>query len=343
MIIEGEKYVNIDPYLEALTFFTKIPEVSLEFIKNKNYIQNDSSEQFNSLTQFIEWFKNNIYIKEGDNDEEITEKNKLNKNPDKMFDFLLDQLHKIFKGNKESTEKNKNFEKSDRIEALKLFEDFDNQNNSCINKLFFGKKIIIKTCNNCFTTYYLYRHLKVITLNIRDNVIDCNLESCLDNIERTFDHEFLCPNCSVKRTFKLSIKILEKPVYLIILITEHRSKHIKVPLYIYNYCYKLIGAEVTTERNKCGNIFNYLFKMCNKSHCKLLLSDINGNSDLIDEDKYLEGTPYVLFYKKIKEDEKNKSYKEYDFSDNKAKNIAELNDNNNINFNSKEDFLNKKK
>ena len=349
--IEGEKYIDINPYLHALEFFKKIDQISSEYKKNiYNVNRNiDSPRQLNSLNKYIDFFKNNcITINEEDNDEKIREKNKFYQSPEKIFDYLLDSLHNIFI-NKENEEKKTYSPESDQKIALKIFEDFDKKNNSCIKDLFFGKKIIIKTCSNCYTTYYLYKYLKTIHLNIRENEINCDLETCLDHIQRTYDGEFLCPMCSVKQAVKISIKILEKPEFLIIVISEQNKHHIRVPLFIYNDCYKLIAAEVTEEKkkSKCWNIFNILCKMCIKSKGKLLFNDIEGRFDLINGETLTE-KPYVLFYKKMENDVNNKNYKEYDFSNvnlviNKNEEENEINNNIHVlDVNSNEELLDKK-
>lgn len=354
--IETQKSLNIDPYLRALDFFKKVPEISTKFkeqYKKYNQKQNNSLQD-KSFEDFIELFKNtDICINEDDNDEAINDKNSYYQKPEKIFNYFLDQLHMIFRNNTENIERKTASLETDQKVAIQLFEEFDNKNDSYIKNSFFGKKIIIKRCTKCSMTYYYYNYLKTISLNIKDSNIDYHLVTCLRNIERNFDEEFFCPMCSSKQMFNMSIKILEKPQYLIIIITGHNNKKMKVPLYIYENSYKLIAAEVKNVKNKSPNLLNYIFKMCSKSHYELLFSDINGYNDLIDVDDLLQGTPFVLFYRKVQKDNKEKNYKEYECSKdifiknldeegkNSDDNMCFSNSNNKINnnnYNNKNDY-----
>jgi len=327
-----------EPYFEALSFFTK-DDIITDNYKN-NYKQLNFSQK--TLKEFIEYFKKNI-------DEDNEEKEKFLNHPNKIFCFFLDQLHKLFKINKEEIDRKIDAPEQDPKIALNLFENFTKNDISYISENYFGKKLIIKTCKTCYTTYYLYKYIKVIPLDIKENKIETNLERCLNNIERKVEDSYFCQMCSNHQKFNISIKIYEKPKILIIIITNYNKKKLKIPLYIYNNCYKLIAAEVKYSKNDCNSsIINFFF--CKKpGKYQFLFKDIDGKKNLINENGELKGVPYVLFYKRVKEE--NKKNYEYDF--NSETNINENNNNmqvdiknniNNINnMNSDEELINKAK
>ena len=303
-----------EPYFKALSFFTKDNNIT-ENYKN-NYKQLNFSQK--TLEEFIEYFKENI-------NEGNEEKEKFLNHPNKIFCFFLDQLHKLCKINKEEIDRKIDAPEQDPKKALNLFDNFTKNDFSYISENFFGKKLIIKTCKTCCTTYYLYKYIKVIPLDIKENTIETNLERCLNNFERKFESSYFCQMCSSHQKCNISIKIYEKPNILIIIITNYNKK-LKIPLYIYNNCFKLIAAEVKYSKNDClSSLINFL--CCkNPSNYQLLFKDIDGKKNLIKKNEDLKGAPYVLFYKKVREENTNKSY-EYDYKTEIS--ILSLNENNN--------------
>ena len=203
-----------EPYFEALSFFTK-DNIITDNYKN-NYKQLNFSQK--TLKEFIEYFKKNI-------NEDNEEKEKFLNHPNKIFCFFLDQLHKLFKINKEEIDRKIDAPEQDPKIALNLFENFTKNDISYISENYFGKKLIIKTCKACYTTYYLYKYIKVIPLDIKENTIETNLERCLNNIERKVEGSYFCQMCSNHQKFNISIKIYEKPKILIIIITNYNKKN----------------------------------------------------------------------------------------------------------------------
>ena len=124
--------------------------------------------------------------------------------------FFLDQIHKVCKINNEEIDRKIDVREMPEMEpkrALKLFKDFVKNDNSYISDNFFGKELIIKTCKNCYTSYYSFQYIKIIQLDIKDNKIETNLEACLNNIERYFESIHFCPICAYLQNFNMSIKI----------------------------------------------------------------------------------------------------------------------------------------
>ena len=304
---------NIKPYLEALSIFTKISKVSENFSiiyernKNKNLSYN-----FDSLEDFIKCFKQNILIQKGDDPQRIKEKNYLQKSPEKIFYFFLDELHKLFKVNIEEGEKrvndrNKQIE-YDRGKAHQSFNKFYKKDRSVISDLFFGNKLIIKTCKNCNMTEYNYKYLKAIPLNLI-NIIseEIEIEQFFDGLEKSFEKEDLCQICSSKQKFNTQIKIDKKPEILIFVLTNSQKvKKIKFQDCIYQNSYKLISVIIDSQSSILGD-----------KKCKILYDNSTGilsnynKKNVIEKGNIPEGIPYVLFYKRIKEEPDEEDYDDF--------------------------------
>ena len=305
---------NIKPYLEALSIFTKIKKVSENFSKiyerNKN---KNLSHSFDSLEDFIKYFKQNILIQKGDDPQRIKEKNYIQKSPEKIFYFFLDELHKLFKiniGEEEEESKNDKIKsiEYDRDKAHQSFNKFYKKDRSVISDLFFGKKLIIKTCKNCNMTEYNYKYLKAIPLNLI-NIIseEIELEQFFVSLEKFFEKEDLCQICSNKQKFNVQIKIDKKPDILIFVITNSQKvKKIKFQDYIYQDSYKLISIIIYSQSSILGD-----------KKYKILYDDSTGilsnynKKNAIKKGNIPEGIPYVLFYKRIKEDSDEEDYDDF--------------------------------
>ena len=183
---------KIEPYLEALSFFTKIKSISNHF--SQKYKQNNTNpnipREYNSINDFIEDFiKDYISIKEGEEKNELEAKKLLQKNPEKIFNFLLNELHKIFKDKKDD-EDNKTKIKAveyDSQVSYNLFEEFRKKDRSEISDLFFGEKKIVKHCNNCNLTQYIFKYLKYINIDIKKCENQFDLKHCLKGIWKECD------------------------------------------------------------------------------------------------------------------------------------------------------------
>ena len=169
---EGNDFIknnkSNEPYFKALSFFTKDNNITENY--KKNYKQLNFSQK--TLEEFIEYFKENI-------NEGNEEKEKFLNHPNKIFCFFLDQLHKLCKINKEEIDRKIDVPDNPK-KVLYLFKDFVKNGNSYISDNFFGKELIIKTCKNCYTSYYSFQYIKIIQLDIKDNKIETNLEACLN-------------------------------------------------------------------------------------------------------------------------------------------------------------------
>ena len=151
--------VDIDPYIDAFTFFYK----EGTFLSCFNEIKNKSTNLINStifgknvfLKDFIKKFKIN-FIKENQNDtnEKKIEKQKFKSSPNKAFNFLLDHFHCLFKNKQNNNEENEiQSAEINRETALGLFMNFRIKDQSYISQNFYGIKSIEKHCPECKMTH----------------------------------------------------------------------------------------------------------------------------------------------------------------------------------------------
>ena len=331
---------GIDPYIESLNFFTKIPEISKEFkskYKENNRNPNLPSE-FNSIDEFIQYFlENNILKNEGGADfeekEKENEKNKFEENPQKMFDFLLQEIHKIFKinSNEEDNNQRERAPEYDQNKAQIAFNEFVQKDYSIISDLFFGAKLIQKYCNNCQLEQYIYKYLKFIKIDLKDIKENgrINLEDLLEKALIKFEDNKFCSMCSNKQSSTLKITITKYPKILIIIITNpYMGIRINFPKYLYNKKYELIAVEANIIKDITG-IFQDILE-CFKENIFKIFGKKQGNKkyDLFFNKKEKEnsennfnvafncGKPYVLFYKKREEKSDRKKTSEDDLSAN---------------------------
>lgn len=341
-----EKYNDkeLEPYLKALIFFAKIKFISKNFARNfKNNNTNPNLPNFKSIVEFINYFiENSIYNKNGklNNNNQIE---LLKKNPQKVFIFFLDELHKIFKENKEEDENNQlvNAVEYDKQIANNLFENYMKNDKSYITENFYGKKKIKKYCNNCQLTQYLYKYIKVIPINLRNSKgqID-NIEDYLDSFEEKFNKNFFCQMCSSKQKLEINLEIVKRSKILIfIIINTHNEVELNIKNSILNDSYELICAVVNNKKS-VRSLFDYIISLLN-CYCKKKSKILYNKSEKIfkiERDDFLleknikNSKPYVLFYKRIKEEEKEKDVSK-DEHMNSGDNLISFNINNEKSYN----------
>ena len=332
--------IKIKPYLEALTLFTNIDKISKNFSKiySMNNKNRNLPDNFDSFQDFINFFeKNNVLTQNGEDLQKRKEKIYIQNSPEKVFYFFLDELHKIFKKNIGEEEEKENDKiraiEYDRDKANKSFNEFFEKDRSTISDLFFGIKLITKTCRNCSMTQYSCKYIKAIPLKVEKIISEVELESLIPTIiEKSFELEDLCQMCSNKQKLDVKIKITKHPRILILIFKNYKKEaEIKFERKI-TICKKKYHLISTAIVSKPG-ILDYIFK-CGKKQCKTLYDE----SSNIFKSKIPKGTPYVLFYKNIEDTQNDNIYcNENDFDgiliDNE-KSQANINNNeiNNINL-----------
>lgn len=304
---------ELSPYFEALNFFAKIKSISDEFPKNyKENNNNPNLGDLKSIEKFIASFEENF------NDDKFKNQNELlRKNPQKLFYFFLDELHKIFKRKKD--EENNQIVRAieyDQNMAKNIFENFIKNDESYITENFYGHKKIMKYCYNCQLTQYVYKYQKAFPIDIKSStgLIDIdNIDNHLSLFENKFEDNLFCSMCSSKQKFDVTLKIIKKPKILIfVILNNHDDAEINIQNYIYNKCYKLICAVVKTkmpDRSFLDYMINSIFSGCknkNNNEIQILFEDSEKMLEIKENDKTLRKNlkykPYVLFYKRIKEE-----------------------------------------
>ena len=295
---KNEDIEDITPYIEALSFFENINEIINNFPNNYNLGNNP-------MKKFIEYFRKYIEINKNDDSNQREEKEYIQKSPQKIFYFFLDELHKLFKNNIDDNKIIKAPE-YDREKAIQYFREFSEKDKSIISDLFFGNKLIIKKCTNCNMTQYDCRYLKVIPLDIINLRGELKLEENLyKSIISTDKRNLFCQMCSSTKEFKVKIVSNFKPKYLIIIISHYQPRTtVNIPYSIFNGSYILISAEVECNNKSTTNSFCNFFKCKNEKkyqffYNKELIKLNSGNrQNTLSHNQLPNGNPYVLFYKK---------------------------------------------
>ena len=308
---------SIKPYLEALTIFTKIHKINNNFssMYRSNNRNRNLPDHFNSLNDFINYFKkNNVLTQIGDDLQKKKEKAYIQNSPEKMFYFFLDELHKIFKKNNGEEEEKDNDKiraiEYDRDKAYKSFNDFFIEDRSIISDLFFGIKLIKKTCRNCSMTQYNCKYIRAIPLNVEKITSELQLENLIPTIEKKFEIEDLCQMCSNKQKLDIEISINKVPNILILIIKNYKKEVeiiFKSSVKICKKNYNLISAAIVSNPGIC----DYIFK-CGQKQCKTFYDE----TSITFKRKIPKGIPYVLFYKNmdINQNDSN-NLRDFDYSE----------------------------
>ena len=325
---------NDDPYFRALTIFTKISEISNLF--PKKYRENNNNpnlpKELNSMDEIFQY--------------NISEENKKGKdifknNPKKLFYFILDKLHELYKNSKEDDYEENLIEGAMEVDVDKAKSSFKKKmekNRSEISDLFYGERLIKKTCSNCRLENYKYENLKMISIDTSKFENTLKLENILDKIQEREHHDYFCEFCQKKQLFTYSITIEKKPNILIILFYNFQGEPlIDIPMHIFDGSYKLISAEIKEPDKFYDDItISSLFTMFGlvvKKICKRKKGDDykilydkkaflfkKNEKNELEEESIKFKIPYVLFYKNIEDKtshQKNKrSQDDNDLSEN---------------------------
>lgn len=217
----------------------------------------------------MENFKKNVIIDKKESNLIKQEKNYIQENPQKIFYFFLDELHNIYKHNKEDNKSIKAIE-YDKDKAIQYFKDFAQKDSSIISEMFFGTKLIIKNCRACNMTQYDCRYLKVVPLDIRNSSGELQLEELYNSTINEHRRNLFCQMCSHEKEFTIKIKPKSKPKFLIFIISHYKpGTRVNIPYYIFNNSYKLISAEV--EYNKKIHVNLYLIALKAKKNINFLI------------------------------------------------------------------------
>ena len=283
---------DIRPYIDAFSFFINYEPMKVK-LKNIFSSFQDGTDMINDyLLNYIQTMKNNCLINKTRDTEEI-KKQKLifQKKPQKAFDFLLDELHKLDLGKEVLINKSKSAE-TNKENALKYFQNFMAQDKSCISVNFYGIKLFEKKCQVCKMTNHVCKYLKTIPIKINEineeNEID--FEKCIKRIQAKFSSNGFCPFCSKKQNLEIKIRIKTFPKILIfVLYGNDKFVQFKIKNSIRHGEYELIAAEIKYKKN----LFDLFDLFCVKrNNFKFICNEPIG------DDVFKDNIPIVLFYKK---------------------------------------------
>ena len=285
---EKEELYDINPYLDALQFFINDESINEKFIN----IYNNSGISNGYVQQFIkDIIIPNIIINKGDTEQINQQKLIFAKKPEKIFNFLLNELHKICR-EKEIFEPKIKSAEINKENAENLFKQFIEKDKSYISEKFYGIKSIEKTCKECKMSHYIYKYLKTIPIKIKDinkeNEID--FEKCIKKLQTKFELQGFCPICSSQKNLSIKIKIEKFPkTAIFIFYGNEKYIHFKIKNSIKKGGYELIATEIKYKKNNILDYFTFCFKNNNYEFIPLTPVDDNFFENKI---------PLVLFYQK---------------------------------------------
>ena len=279
--------IDIIPYVDAFLFFLNYEPMQIQYKTIfKPYMNKESN-----LNEFINFFTRKIIINHIDDEEIKKQKIIFQKSPQKAFNFLLSELHKIYLGKLSNNYKTKTPE-TNKENAYLLFKKFMDQDKSFIRENFYGIKSIEKKCKKCKKTHYIYNYLKTIPITIKDINEECRIdfEKCVKKIQRKFTMEGTCPFCNKQKKLEIKIKIEKYPKLLIfVLFGNENNAQFKIKNNIKNGEYELIAAEIKSKKSIC-DLINIPWNK--KINYKFIYNEP------VNEEIFENNIPIVLFYKK---------------------------------------------
>ena len=203
-----------------------------------------------------------------------------------LLDFILSTLNE---------ELNENIHINREQNIKEYAEKFSEMTNSIIERLFFGSKELVKTCNKCKKKDYNYEIFSNTFIDLANNKSEVELKDILIKKEE----EKFCGNCNKKRDSKVEINYFNLPeIFISSFNCEDFNGSISYYLgyKINNEQFILNGFILKkNERNEDVKDYNvffeddkkwYIYKTANNS--KLEIKDITD----------IEGNPVAVFYKK---------------------------------------------
>ena len=136
---EKNELIDIIPYVDSFLFFLNYEPMQIQYKTIfKPYMNKESN-----LNEFINFFTRKIIINHTDDEEIKKQKIIFQKSPQKAFNFLLSELHKIYLGKLSNNYKTKTPE-TNKENAYLLFKKFMDQDKYFISENFYGIKSIEK-------------------------------------------------------------------------------------------------------------------------------------------------------------------------------------------------------
>ena len=256
---------------------------------------------------------------------------------------ILDRQKKINNYIQKVQKEEKNLNEKEK-EAYKFFKLQSQNENSFVQNLFFGIKKIIKSCEKCKTKAYIFRYFIFCPFNIEKIKEMVDIKDLYENIQREFDSKNKCQDC--QNNFTMKIEIFEEPKILILLFFNYQKKtrvdfdvkfndkYIIESFIMGKYerksIFECLCSKTFSDNNKSfvayrrenkntsnlndtddNNISNnekYKNKK-NKEDNNEYFKIENGKNIPINKKELNKGNPYIIFYSKISENNRNNEEK----------------------------------
>jgi len=252
-----------------------IANIIYNFMKNKEINMDDINKIENKIKEF------NINISE--------------LNFEKLLNFILDKLHEELNNKKIISQEKPKDDNDEKISYDNFQKYYFEQNDSIIQKIFFGVKEINILYNCCQLTKYSFEICKYLSFENANQKKD--IQSLIDEWENSSikDNKY-CDMCLIDTDTIIQKKMYDYPEILIIIINNNKNIvkiDLKIKLNKRNE-YQLINF-ISEAKNESSN-FNIIYKENND--LKIYQNNnMNKNNIVNDLNSYI---PYAIFYGKIK-------------------------------------------
>ena len=252
-----------------------ITNIIYNFMKNKEINADDINKIENKIKEF------NINISE--------------LNFEKLLNFILDKLHEELNNKKIISQEKPKDDNDEKISYDNFQKYYFEQNDSIIQKTFFGVKEINILYNCCQLTKYSFEICKYLSFENANQ--KKNIQSLIDEWENSSikDNKY-CDMCLIDTDTIIQKKMYDYPEILIIIINNNKNIvkiDLKIKLNKRNE-YQLINF-ISEAKNKSNN-FNVIYKENNDFRI-YQYNNMNKNNIVNDLNSYI---PYAIFYGKIK-------------------------------------------
>jgi ubiquitin C-terminal hydrolase len=215
-------------------------------------------------------------------------------NFENLLNFILDKLHEELNNKKIISKENPKDDNDEKISYDNFKKYYFEQNDSLIQKTFFGVKEANILYNCCQLTKYSFEICKYLSFENASQKND--IQSLVDEWENTFiQGNKYCDMCLIDTDTRIQYKIYNYPEILIIIINNNKNI-VKIDIKIKlnkKYEYQLINF-ISDTKNE-NNDFNVIYKEENDWRV-YQNNNMNKNNIVNDLSKYI---PYVIFYGKI--------------------------------------------
>ena len=294
---------NILFWEKVFSSFITLKKFSKNFLKE---IKGKDNEELPPLTKlFADLLHKKITVEECPKEfmNIIISKNKqyLFKDPKKLFNFLLEELHNELKDGDEKNNNdiqiNNNKNEDNKEKSYKYFLEYQKKNKSYIEKLFFGVREIQKDCQVCKNSFYEYNFLKFCPMSLEKISGFIEIEDLYDNIQRDFEKDLFCNKCQKKQKFRIKITIKAIPKILTFFFFNYKKK-VKIDFSLF------LQIRDENEEIKEKEKIEEKKEIEEKEKTYILRSFIMGNnkSNILKK---------IFFCKKNYDDEKNINYISY--------------------------------